>query len=363
MLSEDMCSDFVENSKPQQISMKEFYHFGKILGRKNKFEHFSFGEEQILLDFEGFYLQWLRRPSDPLINLHRYEFILNSNQCELQPPFIIVVIHSVADAFKRRRLIRSTYGSVKQYGKVKLDFVFVLGETLDAKVNKKILAEQKEYNDLIQGNYLDKYENLLYKHLFAYVWVQKFCWKAKFVMKIDDDVILSTRLVVDFLMHRNNSVAELYLCRYLFSLIHSSPKREPRGHKWALPLEVYPFSSFPPYCIGHAYLFSMNFLDTILEYSKFVPFLRLDDVYMGFVKWIGGIKMFEIENFIWYLENPGDVNDVPCSMFYSIQNGVLKDQNSVHKLWNSIWQGIKNNYFCSLFGKSWETYVRNIDIV
>lgn len=333
-----------------------------VLGNKMKDNPFSYKNKEIFLDFEAFYLLWMRRQQDTLINLHKYKVLLNSDKCAKQKNFIIVFIHSAAHAFKRRQLIRSTYGSVKQYKKVNLDFVFVLGETINAKVNSKLLTESRKYNDIIQGNFLDTYTNLLYKHIFAYFWLTKHCTNVEFVIKLDDDVLMNTRLIVDYLLYRNRGgkKIDIFICKYREFLDNLSPNRESLN-KWSLTMEEYPYSSFPPYCIGHAYITTRNLAEIIYDFSKIVPFLRLDDVYLGFIKWIAGIEMVESDKLIWYFED-NDVN-IPCAMFYSIQNDDCVDPHRHRDGWNVIWQGMKYDEFCAIFDDSWEKFVANIEMI
>ena len=61
------------------------------------------------------------------------------------------------------------------------------GKGEDEALQKQIYKESEKYEDIIQGDFLDTYNNLSYKAVMGSVWVSEFCEQAEFVVKADDD--------------------------------------------------------------------------------------------------------------------------------------------------------------------------------
>ena len=90
---------------------------------------------------------------------------LNDLNVKLQPqkcvesPFLVALIHSAPQNYQLRDTIRRTWGR-------NLKRIFVLGDSKDW--NEMLKNEQKEYNDILQIDFVDAYRNMTYKHLSGY---------------------------------------------------------------------------------------------------------------------------------------------------------------------------------------------------
>ncbi len=60
------------------------------------------------------------------------------------------------------------------------------------------------YGDLVQENFLDSYRNLTLKTLMGIRWASIYCANAKFIVKIDDDVVLNPYFLVNYLDNNTN---------------------------------------------------------------------------------------------------------------------------------------------------------------
>ena len=63
----------------------------------------------------------------------------------------------------------------------------------------KIKAESFIYGDIIQENFIDGYYNLTLKTIMGFKWSSKYCSNAKFIMKLDDDVVVNTFDLLNYL--------------------------------------------------------------------------------------------------------------------------------------------------------------------
>ncbi|CAK9293523.1 unnamed protein product [Gordionus sp. m RMFG-2023] len=53
---------------------------------------------------------------------------------------------------------------------------------------KRLKIEARKYRDIVQGNFVDSYQNLTYKMIMGFKWIVSRCPKADYILKIDDDV-------------------------------------------------------------------------------------------------------------------------------------------------------------------------------
>merc|ERR1712154_727535 len=68
--------------------------------------------------------------------------------------------------------------------------LFLLGSTLDTTIQESLQGENMLHGDLVQISVQDHYKALAYKTLTGFIWVNRFCGGAKFIVKVDDDVTM-----------------------------------------------------------------------------------------------------------------------------------------------------------------------------
>lgn len=185
---------------------------------------------------------------------------------------MIVFVISAVGNFKEREAIRETWGGFAvEKGAIVL---FLVGDTLNRTVQEKILEEDEKYLDIIQGEYIDSYYNLTLKTMSMMKWVSDNCEKIKFVFKVDDDVFVNMKAIVDF--------SEL---RYFKSAIIGNIARKWAPHrnpvnKWYIPKSIYKEMRYPNFATGTSYLFTGDAAKPLYETSiKMTPWY-LEDVFM-----------------------------------------------------------------------------------
>ncbi|CAG2239568.1 B3GALT1 [Mytilus edulis] len=188
--------------------------------------------------------------------------------------------------------IRSTYGSISDYENEHIEYIFVLGQIQKPEIQQKINDESEKYRDIVQGNFVDSYRNLTYKRVFSLFWVNNFCSIAKFVVKVDDDVIINIPLLIQHLRQKTkkNLLTNVLEC---YMHIDTEPLRQ-NNSKWRTSLSEYQYPTFPPYCDGFSSIKSIDVIRKMYNTTKEVPFLWLEDVYGGvFLPWISNIEMHQ----------------------------------------------------------------------
>ncbi|KAL1478532.1 hypothetical protein MTO96_016217 [Rhipicephalus appendiculatus] len=162
---------------------------------------------------------------------------------------VLIGVVSKAANFENRAAIRDTWGGTA----LRMGFVvvFLLGRTPDREVQKKVLAEHKSHGDVVQGDFNDTYRNLPYKTVMLIRWARNNCSDTDFVLKIDDDMLLS---VWDLAVVVNDLVG-------VRRSIWGCPLRDPlpirNNHsKWYVSKEEYEPDTYPKFVSGTGYLIS-----------------------------------------------------------------------------------------------------------
>ena len=230
--------------------------------------------------------------TNKLINNHEYEFHINHESICNSDIFILFLVATDLKNFKRRQDIRNTWGAIKIYKNAKLRIAFLVGEiepaTGDLQVQLKLWEESNQYQDIVQGNFIDSYKNLTYKTVFGLHWMQMHCRNAQIVFKTDDDVVINVFRLIDFLQGLNNGVK---LLRNFVYCMTTNFGRARRGKsKVHTSYSEYQYFWFPVYCHGPGYLMSNDVAVRLYNATQYIPFLWLEDVFIGF-----GMSMLELK--------------------------------------------------------------------
>lgn len=180
-------------------------------------------------------------------------------------PFLLAFVHSAPSNFDRRKIIRQTWAHPSTLASLNVKVVFILGLSLDASINSLVDSEASKYSDLVQGNFVDSYKNLTYKHLAGYKWVMRFCNSSSFIMKVDDDAFVDVFKVVStlkymFLSDYGNSLIAIRPAGILACSVFPEGTPVKRNGKWALSHSEYPMTTYPEYCSGVGYFASTDVL-------------------------------------------------------------------------------------------------------
>lgn len=210
---------------------------------------------------------------------YQYHFVLNQPQkCEQLKPFLVLVVPVAPHNRAHRDVIRSTWGGESSIlGKVVM-LVFLLGlhsgEAAE-QLQEQLVQEDEEHQDLVQSDFLDCYKNLTIKTMVMLEWLQAYCSGASYAMKIDSDVFLNLPNLINMLSDAPKS-------NYMTGLVATNAQvlRDPTS-KWYLPAEVYPDPVYPRYALGLGYVLSLDLPEKLVEASRHVRAVYIEDVYLG----------------------------------------------------------------------------------
>jgi hypothetical protein len=211
---------------------------------------------------------------------HNFDFILDHPDiCHPKNSSIkvLVLIATVHGNTEKRKAIRETWLSPYKGNTGSVRYAFLLGMTSDKALQVAVETESATYQDILQEDFVDAYNNLTLKTLMALRWASTMCQNAEFVMKTDDDMYVN--------LHSMPSVLDKYkdvLQRSVggFCVQSASPVRD-KSSKWYVSMKMYPHSRYHGYCSGTGYVVSMAVAQKVFNISKHIPFFHLEDIYVG----------------------------------------------------------------------------------
>ena len=226
--------------------------------------------------------QYYRR-RDTKVNEYKYRAMLTPQRQPVcyNDTRVIVMVHSHPAYVDKRQAIRQTWGStIQKPNQVKWPHVptccphmrlfFLLG--INTELNNAIREELLHHDDIIQGDFIDSYQNMTLKSLLGLKIVKDMCPGVTYLLKSDDDVFVN----IPFLLHRLDKNP---LTRGIMGarVGHAAPWRT---GKWAVTYRQFPFDFFPPYIHGSSYVISSDIIGPLYDSSHYVPWLPLEDVYV-----------------------------------------------------------------------------------
>lgn len=215
---------------------------------------------------------------------------------------VIAIVASDPRNIDRRNVIRMTWIRHAIENKIAVKVMFIVGVTSDGSIRNKIKHEAFLYKDIIQESFQDTYLNLTVKTIGALKWATKLCPRAKFFMKLDDDVVVNIGNLTGFLESFAPSV------NYLGGIVQagSIPFRNPQD-KWYTPEELYPKATYPPYLEGKIYIMSMDVAKKIYDHTQTLQIFPWEDVFIGICAKQLSIIPQNIVNFrgVWTVRSEG----------------------------------------------------------
>ncbi|XP_062845414.1 beta-1,3-galactosyltransferase 2-like [Trichomycterus rosablanca] len=212
---------------------------------------------------------------------HQYNFILDHpDKCSQHKPFMVVMVPVAPHQTEQRIAIRKTWGndSAVRDGQVLVLFLLGLPSENDSKTDqKRIELENLQHQDILQSDFIDSYRNLTIKTMIMLEWLKDRCAQVKYAAKVDADMLLNITAMIKMLQ---DSVTPQK--NYITGLIsyENVVIRDPYN-KFYIPPEVYADSVYPPYPLGMCYIISMDLPEKILQMSKKIKPIFIEDAYIG----------------------------------------------------------------------------------
>ncbi|XP_049881517.1 beta-1,3-galactosyltransferase 5-like [Pectinophora gossypiella] len=213
---------------------------------------------------------------DQLIDIKNFTFKVNPQPCTgyTYGLLLVVIVASKPNNFDKRTIIRETWGRSTDSTKV----VFLLGDPGNLTLARKIDNESLTYGDIVQGNFIDAYRNMTYKHVMGLKWVAYHCPTAKYILKTDDDVLVNSHELRKFLGRELSpwGAQDLITC----SVLRHAIVQRSSSSKWMVSEAEYTGKYYPTYCAGWAVLYSQDVIPRLLTVAQNIPYFWIDDVHI-----------------------------------------------------------------------------------
>ena len=219
-----------------------------------------------------------------LIDLHPFTMEINQDICNVSSIALVTIVHSAVQNDDARKIIRETWGNPTIPG-VNTRLVFLVGQSGEPDKEIALKSEAYQFNDIVQGDFLDTYHNLSYKNIFGKLWVSEFCEQAEFIVKTDDDMFID--LYAAYHMTRQYLTNSKYLNNeFILCPTHDGMGiiRDPNS-KWFVSYEDVskedaPDNTFPPYCTGWIYILNPGTAKKLTEVAQTTKFFWIDDAWV-----------------------------------------------------------------------------------
>ncbi|XP_012937649.1 beta-1,3-galactosyltransferase 1 [Aplysia californica] len=191
---------------------------------------------------------------------------------------VIIIVHTAPANLDKRQRIRDSFAKQSNFLPFQVRVAFLLGLTSNKTLERVLWFEHTTYNDTVMGNFKDDYHNLTLKGVMGYRWISEHCANSRFVLKIDDDVLINMyKLLYSFLNHMNGKRKSIFC-----NLWHKNTMPILRTGKWRVDPHVFSHKqTFPyDYCSGFVVIMTSDLMRPLYEAAQTTPFFWIDDVYL-----------------------------------------------------------------------------------
>lgn len=239
-----------------------------------------------------------------LINIP-FHYLINNNCVRISNSGnkieIIQIVTSYAENVESRSALRQAY-PIKYLSELGIYRVFLLAALKDGVSTisqNAIMNENERFNDIIQGNFFDAYRNLTYKHLMGLKWIVNTCLNIKYIIKMDDDIIVDMYSLLELIDIKIISHTSSIM-GYVFN--KTRPIRI-KTNKWYTTKKEYPKNEYPVFVSGWLYVTNFKTAEKLIDVSASVPFFWIDDVYItGLLRKVANVTCINLNKY--FTTNP-----------------------------------------------------------
>ncbi|XP_010896696.2 N-acetyllactosaminide beta-1,3-N-acetylglucosaminyltransferase 2 [Esox lucius] len=262
-----------------------------------------------------------------------------------QGPFLLLAIKSQDLNFENRQVIRQTWGQAGRVagetgeGRV-VQRVFLLGKKdteLDVDVSELLQLESRHYGDILQWDFQDTFFNLTLKDVLLWDWLSAHCPQTQFIFKGDDDVLVRTAALLDYLQQQilqsGGPGSEGMKGFMVGDVIGAAIPNRVNSTKYFVP-ETFYKGLYPPYGGGGGVVYSGVLAMRLKRVSRRVHLYPIDDVYVGMCLHRLGVHPIHHPAFLTF-DFPKKEMEKPCA-YYTVLLVHKRSPAQVKKLWSEM---------------------------
>ena len=224
-------------------------------------------------------------PPFRLSDIADFHFVINNDVCGSAPVSVVMVVTSDTRRPSWRADIRAALPS-QVLAELCVRRVFLLAElappaNVTLQYDRRVAAlqaENHEHADIVVGSFRDAYRNLTYKHLMGLHWATAYCPQAKYILKMDHDIVVDVFQMFRRLFALPPGAADSnVLIGTVFA--GTAPLRDP-ANKWYVSKEEFQEDSYPAYMSGSSYLATPDAASRLVAAGNRQPFFWVDDAFV-----------------------------------------------------------------------------------
>lgn len=235
-----------------------------------------------------------------LVNLKRFEFLLNSDVCvhNIRTEMLIMVTSHPGHVNLRNAFRQAL--PVETLRMFNISRMFLLArinpsQTGYHQVDQSVIEEEHlAHNDIVQGDFVESYRNLSYKHVMGLKHATHYCPAAELVLKMDDDIAVDLFQLMDLV--RNESLSGMQIAGAFMSGDELNALRD-KNSKWYVSRDDYAPSRYPPFVSGWTYVTTIQVARQLVRHAESSPFFWIDDIYVtGMLAALFDVKRVDIRS-------------------------------------------------------------------
>ncbi|XP_030382066.1 beta-1,3-galactosyltransferase brn [Scaptodrosophila lebanonensis] len=249
-----------------------------------------------------------QRPG-PLLNLTDFDYLLPNDLCRRADRELLAVL--IVTSYAGHDALRAAHRqaiSQSKLAEMGLQRIFLLAKLPVRELfitQAQLASEQDRFGDLLQGNFVEDYRNLSYKHVMGLRWAATECQhRAKFIIKLDDDIIYDIFHLRRYLESLEVAQPTLATSNTLLAgyVLDAKPPIRNQANKWYVTRQEYPHALYPAYLSGWLYITNAATASRLVAEAAHTSIFWIDDTWLtGIVRTRLGIPLERHND--WYSAN------------------------------------------------------------
>ncbi|XP_057376217.1 uncharacterized protein LOC130697316 [Daphnia carinata] len=186
---------------------------------------------------------------------------------------LMILVTTAPGHAAQREAVRSTWGHVAFRRDVGM--AFMVGTSKNQSENMLVQQENFIYGDIIQGRFIDTYNNLTLKTISMLEWSWEHCGRARFLLKTDDDMYIHMPVLLSILdgaANRRRTIMGKLAKKW-------KPIRNVTSKYYISPTQFKP-AMYPDFNTGPAYILTNDIVEPLYQAALNETFFKLEDVFV-----------------------------------------------------------------------------------